>query len=138
MSFKYNGYYYLLVSKYYDSHNGGLLELWKAPTPLFNENERVFCGVVVFDLIHPSVDTPYVITDTIEKDTFPNNQLYVYYSKLNPSADSNYPAYLVIENDIQAAIDKAIIPQSGIIQLTSGMYNIWPSPNATDYSLICF
>jgi hypothetical protein len=97
--FKYNGIYYLLVSRYYDSGRGGILELWHDSNPTFKDGERVFDGVVAFDATH-KVNTPTIITNTIYRDSFPNDELYVYYSK----AVEGWYLYLTIQSNIDTAV----------------------------------
>ncbi|WP_407306901.1 hypothetical protein [Desulfosporosinus sp. SB140] len=121
--FKYNGNYYLLISKYYDARKGGVLELYQCVDPFFKEDQRKFLGVVVYDPIH-LVDTPSVITNTINRDTFPNNQLLCYYSKYYPVGGISFPAFLCVGSDIGNAINNAILPRTGKVTLLEGNYNI--------------
>lgn len=122
--FKYNGLYYLLVSAYYDARRGGVLELYSCADGYFREGQRSFLGVVVLDPTRSSVDTPSIITDTINRDTFPNNELWCYYSKNYTLGGIADPAFLVIEPDIGAAIAKAVKPRAGKVTLLEGDYTI--------------
>lgn len=103
--FKYNGKYYLLVSKYWGPGNaGGSIELFSSYHPGFLDCE--YLGRVVHHADRKSVDTPTIVTDTVYRDTFPGNKLMCYYSML--LSGIGYPLYLTVQNDIQAAIEAAI------------------------------
>lgn len=122
--FVYNGYYYLIVSRYIDTAAGGALELWRDKAPTFKEGNRELVGVIEYNPTM-QVDTPTLVTTTIQRDTFPNNQLYLYYS-LKDGLGHNY-LYLAIETNIAAAIAKAVTPKKGIIELDpNGIYSISP------------
>jgi hypothetical protein len=123
--FLYNGTYYLLVSAYYNSVYGGTIELYSSPSPTFKEVERTFLGCVITDSTHASVDTPSVITDTIQRNSFPGGFM-VYYSKTETptTGAATYPAYLIIESNPATAIGKAVKPTPTSVQLSSGTFNI--------------
>lgn len=120
--FAYNGYYYLLVSRSYNSRTNGMIELYKSSSPLFPENDRIFLGVVIFSNIG-QIDTPNIIVDNISKISLHDNKIRLFYS-----LGDRYTFYLhlAVENDISAAITKAIIPKSGVLQLSSGTFYLTP------------
>lgn len=107
--FKFGDKYYLLVSKYIQDINatlsGGCLELFESNDPTFTD--AILLGFV---MSQPSVDhiidTPCIISDTIYRDSFPNNRLMCYFSMGGPT----YYLYLTIQSDIAAAIAAAIHP----------------------------
>lgn len=119
--FKYNGKFYLITSKYYEGGRGSLLELWEDSTPLFKYGSREFKGVVVYGRGWKSVDTPSVLTTTIERDIFYNNEFWCYYAKNVFGYSEPDPAYLTKENTVQDAIDKAVLPNmNGEVLLSEG------------------
>ena len=106
--FKYNGKYYLLVSKYWGpDREGGSIELFSSYEPGFLDCE--YLGRVVHHADRRSVDTPTIVTDTVYRDTFPSNKLMCYYSAYNSATSPVvYPMFLAVQNDIDAAIAAAV------------------------------
>jgi hypothetical protein len=123
--FKYAGYYYILVSCYYNSTYGGCIEIYKSLDPTFVEHNREFLGAVIVDTVAQSVDTPSVLTTDINRDTFVGGFM-CYYSKMESPASgpATYPAYLTVEDDPATAIAKVSNPSPGTVELSSGTFNI--------------
>jgi hypothetical protein len=119
--FKYNSKYYLIVAHYYEGRRGSMLELWEDTAPTFKEGSRKFLGIVVYGRTWESVDTPSLITSTIERDTFPNNEFLCYYAKTDSRISGIYhPGFIVKENTVAAAIAKAVMPRTGKVKLLEG------------------
>jgi len=120
--FKYNGIYYLLVSRYYDSGHEGVYELWKDNNPEFYPSSREFLGIAHY-CTSGWIDTPSIITDTINRDTFPNNKLEVYVAY---SSEGNGQPMLIIEDNIANAIASTDMPEKGKIFINYDSYSVTP------------
>lgn len=118
--FKYDGLYYLIVSKQYEGGRGSCLELWKCADPFFDADKREFAGIVVYGKTWVSVDTPSVLTTNIERDTFYNGEFWCYYAKQATGYVASYPGYLVKEATVAAAIAKAVKPIGGEVIIAEG------------------
>ena len=118
--FKYDGNYYMLISRHFVRRTCGVLELWKSSDIKFTPETREFVGIAVY-IADSGIDCPSVVTDTIGRDTFPNNELWVYFS----GDDSAHP-YLTKQTNIATALLNVSKPQSGIISLCEGEYTVTP------------
>jgi hypothetical protein len=118
---KYNGIYYLLVSRYYNNGGGGVLELWHDSNPTFREGERVFDGIIAFDATH-KLDTPTIYTDSIYRDTYPNDEIFGYYSIDQGAVWSLYLS-------IQRSIDVALQGSTGTKPYVDSSGNTWGAFN---------
>ncbi len=106
--FTYNGEYYILVGHYRSDSDFSEQELYRDSSPTFYPGQRERIGKA-FGVGGPDewdgddTDAPWVLTHTIEKDTFPNDELWVYYggSDIGPKTRQ---IGLVIETDIGAAL----------------------------------
>lgn len=110
-SFKYGGYYYLLVPCYttgpYDD-----IELYRDVNPTFYPNSRTYLGLVIepgpagaWDQYRH--DTPCVLTDTISRDTYAaaSNQLWAYYAS-TPDSGGSWWTGMCIEQNITDALTR--------------------------------
>ena len=87
--FKRGSYFYHLVP------HGTTIELWRDTHPTFYPEDR---ELVKTPIVSGALDTPWVLTDDIYKDTFPNDELWCYYA--TPSWITN----LTIDTDVDAAV----------------------------------
>jgi hypothetical protein len=101
--FKQGSYYYLLMP-HWTGIRGGFeeLELWRSADPKFYAEDRDFMGVALHGNEHaypatPNLDTPSVITTTIQRDVLVDNVLKIFYTyesgnwKMATGADTNIP-----------------------------------------------
>jgi hypothetical protein len=83
-SFKYNDYYYALVPFYNISPWRGEIRLYRSSTPTFYPEDREYLGAVVTGIPRQwdgwYFDTPSVLTNDIYRDSFPDDNIYMYYS----------------------------------------------------------
>ncbi len=105
--FKYGSYYYAIPTYRASSDSGtAQLRLFRDTSPTFYSSSREYLGVVKrcasTGWNSYFIDMPYVITDDINRDSFPNNELWVYYS--GEETDPNYQQGLIVETDIDAAL----------------------------------
>ena len=124
--FKYGADYYLLVCKLLSGlsspYYSGAIELYKSSAPTFYPEDTEFLGIALKEKGAEAsgwiLDTPCVLTDDITRSTFPDNQLWTYFSAQVPNVTE-----LAIETDIDAALnlDK---PHGGEIVLLDGTFNI--------------
>ena len=113
-SFKYGLFYYVLVPSYSAVSDYSKFYLYRSSSPYFPESDRHLVRIA-----HTSQsggidatdnDTPFILTTNIERDQFPNNQLWLYYA-----AEPGYGwrEGLCIETDIAAALSDAPLPGAG-------------------------
>jgi len=120
--FKYDGYYYLLIPHYTSGSDYSQHELYRDTNPTFYPGEREYLGVAInygpegWD--DHDQDTPCVLTDTIERDTFAasGNQLWVYYA--GEGGDGAWGTGMCIEENIADAIAR-IEPPANILGWTT-------------------
>jgi len=116
--FKNGSYYYLLVPHYFEvtTPRKSVLELYRDASPTFYSNSREYLGVVkVSSYIGwdcATIDTPFVLTDDIERDTYAASasQFWCYYGAY--SLSMTWQEGLLIEPDIGTAIT----PRLSILQ----------------------
>jgi len=84
--FKQGSYYYLLIP-HWSGVRGGFeeLELWRSTTPEFYPEDRDYMGVAIHgdEYLFPStpnIDTPSIITTTIQRDVLVNDQIKIFYT----------------------------------------------------------
>jgi hypothetical protein len=105
--FKYGSDYYLLTS-YQENRNNiyrHSFRLYKdSISPEFQVADRIFVKEVMLSDVenlnngYTKLDVPFVLTDDINRNNFPDNQLYCYYSTIGKGVG------LMYENDINAAV----------------------------------
>jgi len=84
--FKHDGDYYLLIPHYTSGSDYSQIELYRDSSPTFHSGDRKYLGVAInygpTDWDDHDQDTPAVLTDTINRDTFTasNGELWAYYS----------------------------------------------------------
>ena len=110
--FKYGSYYYMLVP-YYHSFPYGQIHLYRDTNPTFYAGDREYLGVVVNpgsegEWDDRRFDTPYVLTDTIQRDTYvaSSNELWTYYAATGTPTGSgaNWWTGMCVETDIPEAL----------------------------------
>ena len=83
------------------------IELYRSTSPLFPGGGELIKYPIIAEGTgwdSTSLDTPYILTDDIYRNTFPNNQLWVYYSG-NPGVGGiGTSTGLTIDTDIEAAL----------------------------------
>jgi hypothetical protein len=100
--------YYLLVPHYTSGSDYSQHELYRDSNPTFYPGEREYLGVAInygpTDWDDHDQDTPCVLTDDINRDTYgaSGNQLWVYYA--GEGGEGWGQTGMVIEEDIAAAI----------------------------------
>lgn len=88
-AFKYGGYYYIMVPHYTSGTDYTEFELYRDTQPTFYSTSRTFIASIKqttdtgWDSV--DIDTPALLTDTIFRDSFPNNELWVVYAGYNTS-----------------------------------------------------
>jgi hypothetical protein len=101
--FKYGDFYYLLVPHYTFGADRSEIEIYKDSAPTFYPAERTYLGTVkkpgVSGWDSADQDTPWILTDTIERDTFvaSGGALWLYYS--GDAGDDNWSEGLLISNN---------------------------------------
>jgi len=108
-SFKYEGYYYFLVSHYTVGGDYSQMELYRDSSPTFYPGSREYLGVAInygpAQWDSHDQDTPTVLTDTIYRDSYvaSNNELWAYYAGEYSGA---WRTGMCIEANISEAISK--------------------------------
>lgn len=114
--FKFGAKYYLFVSTDWGINVGSGIELLESDDPTFLN--AVDLGFVVLHNDKDGCDTPTIPTDSIYRDSFPDNKMRLYYAH---EATGTYtrPLFLAIQDDIAAGIASAVKPfdpDTGILQ----------------------
>jgi len=88
--FKYNGSYYMLVphfpgAEWATTPWGHQMELYRDSNPTFYPDDREYLGVVITggetgDWDQGYLDTPTVLTNDIYRDTYPDENIWMYYT----------------------------------------------------------
>ena len=81
--FKYGSYYYLLVPYYNGTAH---MELYRDTNPTFYSNEREFLGSILEEGTgwdNGYLDTPSVLTNDINRNSFPDTNIWMYYTGYN-------------------------------------------------------
>jgi hypothetical protein len=108
-SFKYGSYYYFLVAHYTSGGDYSQMELYRDSNPTFYSGNREYLGIAInygpAQWDSHDQDTPFVLTDTIYRDTYAasNNELWAYYAGEYGDA---WRTGMCIEPSIQQAILK--------------------------------
>jgi uncharacterized repeat protein (TIGR01451 family) len=128
-TFKYGGYFYVLVPSYTSVSNYGRYYLYRSTTPDFTTRALVRVAHTVgasglWDA--EDSDTPFVLTSDIERSIFPRNQLWTYYSGAAPV--SIWGEGLLIEPNIATALADAALPSSTLSWTASADVTVVGSP----------
>jgi hypothetical protein len=110
-TFKYGGYYYVLVPSYNWVSDYARYYLYRSVDPYFTTRELVRVAHTVgasgqWDA--QDSDTPFVFTTAITRTLFPGDQLRTYYA--GASAGGTWAEGLLIENNIDTALAAADLP----------------------------
>jgi len=128
--FKYDDDYYLLIPHYTSGTNYSQIELYRDSRPTFYSGQREYLGVAInigpTDWDDHDQDTPAVLTDTIERDSFnaSGNELWTYYSGEGGSGAWN--TGMTIEESIADAIGG--IEAGSVTWSSSGNVTVVDSP----------
>lgn len=105
---KRGGNYYLFITHYTSGSDYSEIEIYKDAQPTFHSGNRTFVGVA-FGTSHTGwdshdQDTPCVLTDDIERDTFSasSNELWTYYAGENAGV---WKTGMTIMSDIDEALN---------------------------------
>lgn len=105
--FKYGSYYYAIPTYRPDSGASAQFRLFRDTSPTFYADSREFLGTVKTTGSSGTwnsyfIDMTHIITDNINRDSFPNNELWVYYS--GEETDPIFQQGLIVKTDIDAAL----------------------------------
>lgn len=88
--FKYDNWYYMITSAFYSPQAWMQFRLYRDSNPTFYPQEREYLGTILFSTYGSwdtaYLDTPSVMTTNINRDSFPDNDIWLYYS-----GRSDYP-----------------------------------------------
>jgi hypothetical protein len=125
-TFKYGGYFYVLVPSYSSVSNYGRYYLYRSTTPDFTTRALVRVAHTVgasgqWD--EEDSDTPFVLTSYITRTLYPSDQLWTYYAGAAPVSIWNEG--LLIETNIGGALAEAALPTgvswtdaTGVVSIT--------------------
>lgn len=114
-SFKYNGYYYVLVPSYSSVGDYSKYYLYRSSSPYFPESDRHLVRIAHTPqgVDAKDNDTPFVLTLDVERSIFPNDELRVYYAADPGTGSWTWSECLLIEPDIAEALSDASLPSAG-------------------------
>jgi hypothetical protein len=130
-SFKYEGYYYVLMPSYSSVANYSKNYLYRSSSPYFPTSDRHI--VRITRTLGPDGawddhdgDTPYILTLDIERTKFFNDQIWCYYS--SEEGSDYWREGLMIEPDIAAALADRPLPNPGTTWSVSGDITVVDNP----------
>jgi hypothetical protein len=122
-SFKYGDYYYVLVPSYNSGGNYSRFYLYRSSSPYFPLADRHLVRIAhsvgptgAWDS-HDS-DTPFILTDDIERTKFHNDQLWCFYA--GEGGSDLWKVGIHIESDIASALADAPPPGESYTWAVSG------------------
>jgi uncharacterized repeat protein (TIGR01451 family) len=131
-TFRYGGYYYVLVPSYTSLSDYSRYYLYRSSNPYFPTSDRHLMRVVhtpgtggQWDALDN--DTPGVLTADVERDSFPGDRLWTYYAGASPMGGT-WREGLLIEPDIAAALTEAALPSGTLTWTASGNASVVNSP----------
>jgi hypothetical protein len=122
-SFKYGGYYYVLVPSYNSGGNFSKDYLYRSSSPFFPPEDRHLVRIAhttgpAGSWDYEDNDTPCVLTLDIERSQFPNDELWCYVA--GEGGSDMWKTGLLIEPDIDAALADAPLPGDNYTWAASG------------------
>ena len=107
--FKYGDYFYYLTPHYTSGTDYAEIELYRDTNPTFYPDDREFIKIIrscpASGWDSHDLDTPFVLTHDIYKNSFPNNELWCYYAG---ESGNIWQTGLMIETDIDLALKKSL------------------------------
>ena len=130
-SFKYGGYYYVLMPSYTSISNYSRNYLYRSSSPYFPTSDRHL--VRITRTVGPDGawddhdgDTPCILTLDIQRTKFYNNQIWCYYS--SEEGNDLWKEGLMIEPNIATALTDKPLPNLGFSWSISGDITVVNNP----------
>lgn len=105
--FKRDEIYYMVIPHYTSGSDYSEFELYNDTNPTFYSGERKLIGIVSscsdLDWDNHDTDCPSILTEDINRDTFPDDKLYCYYTGENETSNV-WQTGIIIETDIDKAL----------------------------------
>lgn len=131
-TFKYGGYYYVLVPSYSSVGDYARYYLYRSSSPYFPTGDRHLVRVAhtigssgAWD--SADSDTPAVLTSDIQRTTYPSNQLWTYYAGAITPLANVWREGVLIEPNIDTALADAALP-SGLAWSAGSGITVQSSP----------
>ncbi len=139
-SFRYDGYYYVLMPSYSAEPNYSRNYMYRSSSPYFPESDRELIRMVRTvgeegEWDDHDGDTPFVFTLDVERTQFYNNELWCYYS--SEGGGDLWKEGLFIEHDIASALAPTPLPSDDLYWITSGDITVTDSPVLDGTKSVC-